>query len=227
MVPTYNERDNIAPLVDGVKAAAVQDLDLLFVDDNSPDGTGSVVKELSEKERWVHLLQRPGKMGIGSAYQDGFRKALESLDPDVLVEMDADLQHPPAVIRELIVGIESGADVAVASRYIEGGGTEGWGLGRRLVSKGANWFARFFLGLSVRDCTSGFRAYNASTARKVVETRLPAKGFEFQVAVLHQLRRETKLEVPYTFRARKVGKSKLGLVDMVRFLFSVLRMSLG
>jgi len=142
--------------------------------------------------------------------------------------MDADLQHPPSALPALLKAIEEGADLAIASRYMEGGGVEGWGWGRRLISRGANSYARLMLRLPVMDCTSGFRAYTLETARKVVDASLPAKGFEFQVATLYLLRKGTKMvEVPYRFSPRRRGKSKLGPWDMVRFFLSVFRMALG
>jgi dolichol-phosphate mannosyltransferase len=228
VVPTYNERDNVESLVEAVKAVGVAGLELLVVDDSSPDGTADVVRGISTLEPWVHLLVRDSKKGIGSAYQDGFRQSLETLGPDVVVEMDADLQHPPSVLREMFAAIEEGADVAVASRYIEGGGMVGWGLWRRVVSKGANGLARRLLGLQIRDCTSGFRAFRRETAEEIVNAKLPAKGFEFQVATLHLLKSHAKfVEVPFVFRMRKAGRSKLKALDMARFFVRVLRMSIG
>jgi dolichol-phosphate mannosyltransferase len=228
VVPTYNEKENVAPMVDGVKAVGITGLDLLCVDDSSPDGTADVVRRISTREPWVHLMVREAKKGIGSAYQDGFRHALKSLAPDVLVEMDADLQHPPSVLREILAAIDEGADVVIASRYVQGGGTVGWGTGRRMVSRGANALVRLLLGLQVRDCTSGFRGYTRAAAEKVVKASLPAKGFEFQVATLHLLKTHARIvEVPFTFTSRKVGKSKLGFADLARFLFSIVRMSMG
>lgn len=229
VVPTYNEKKNVRLLAESVKAVGVPGLELLFVDDSSPDGTTELIREISASEPWVHLLVRETKKGIGSAYQDGFRYALDSFTPDVIVEMDADLQHPPATLRGLFEAVESGADVAVASRYVKGGGIIGWGSGRRLVSKGANGVARLFLGLSVKDCTSGFRAYRKAAAEMIIEARLPMKGFEFQVAALRLLKTKMMrtVEVPYTFRPRQAGKSKLGFRDMVRFFFSVIRISLS
>ncbi len=227
VVPTYDERDNISSLVAAVKAAGIPDLEILFVDDSSPDGTADEIRRISANERWVHLLVRDQKRGIGSAYQDGFRLALDSLSPDVVVEMDADLQHPPSVLAGMQAAVAEGADVVIASRYVEGGGTSGWGLGRRAVSRGANAIARGLLRLPVKDCTSGFRTYTRSAAEKVVAAKLPAKGFEFQVATLNLLKTQAKIvEVPFVFSARRVGKSKLGAGEMARFLVSVVKMAL-
>ncbi|HZW84950.1 MAG TPA: glycosyltransferase, partial [Nitrososphaerales archaeon] len=117
VVPTYNEKENVAPLVQAVKALGDPQLSLLFVDDSSPDGTGDLIREAASREPWVSLLSREGKKGIGSAYQEGFKVALESKSPEVVVEMDADLQHPPSKIPELAAAVRNGAGVAVASRY--------------------------------------------------------------------------------------------------------------
>jgi len=226
VVPTYNERENIAPLVESIERAGVPGLSLLFVDDGSPDGTAAEVVHQSEQNSWVSLLRRPRKMGIGSAYQDGFKAAIDSIGPDVLVEMDADLQHPASALPGLVTAIGNGADVAIASRYIPGGGISGWGRLRRMVSRGANAYARSMLGLSVKDATSGYRAFSRAAAEAVARADLPAKGFEFQVATLHLLKDKWKtVEVPFTFNERTAGKSKLGLADVAKFFVVVARMA--
>ncbi len=226
VVPTYNERENIVTLVNEVKRAAIPCLSLLFVDDTSPDGTGDAIREVSSGESWVSLSVRPAKKGIGSAYQDGFREAISTANPDIVVEMDADLQHPPSAIERLVLAIQGGADVAVGSRYVPGGSVSGWSLQRRAASKGANAFARLLLGLNVADTTSGFRAYSRAAAQSLSEAKLPAKGFEFQVASLHLLKAKMKIvEVPYEFSARMSGKSKLRLADVVRFFIAVVKIS--
>jgi dolichol-phosphate mannosyltransferase len=226
VVPTYNERDNVLKLVDEVHRAAVPDLVLLFVDDTSPDGTADLIREMATHDPTVRLLVRSAKRGIGGAYQDGFREALVSLAPDIIIEMDADLQHPVSAIGDLVKAVQAGADVAVGSRYVPGGGTSGWSLRRRVVSKGANIYARTMLGIKVRDATSGFRAYTRAKAKQIADAAMPAKGFEFQVASLHLLKGSRFAEVPYTFEARTAGKSKLGVADMARFFFAVIRIAL-
>ena len=227
VVPTYNERENVIALLEGLKREGVDGLEVVVVDDSSPDGTGEAVRSVSARDPSVHLLSRASKKGIGSAYVDGFSWALRNLDPDVIVEMDADLQHPPAMVGRLVHAVAQGADLAIASRYVEGGGTASWGRWRRTVSSTANGMARLMLGLSVKDCTSGFRAYSKGAAAEVASAGMPAKGFEFQVATLHLLKRARVVEVPYTFGARMAGRSKLGLVDMMRFFFSLVVMSLS
>ena len=226
VVPTYNERDNVAPLVESIERAAIPGLSVLFVDDNSPDGTAEEVRRQAATREWIHLNIRPSKMGIGSAYQDGFREAIASFEPDALVEMDADLQHPASALPSLVAAIERGADVAICSRYITGGGISGWGRVRRSVSRGANAYARLMLGLKVKDATSGFRAYSRAAAQAVSEAKLPAKGFEFQVATINLLKAKWRIdEVPFTFTERTSGKSKLGFPDVARFFVAILRMA--
>jgi len=226
VVPTYNEKENIAPLVESLERSDVLGMSLLLVDDSSPDGTAEEVKRLSRERPWIHLLERQRKMGIGSAYQDGFQAAISSTDPDVLVEMDADLQHPASALPGLVKAINDGADVAIASRYVPGGGSSGWGRFRRFVSRGANAYARSVLRLKVKDATSGYRAFSRAAAEAVAQAKLPAKGFEFQVATLHLLRDKWRIEeVPFTFTERTAGKSKLGPADVARFFVAVLRMA--
>ena len=227
VVPTYNEKDNVAPLVEAIEQAGIPSLFLLFVDDSSPDGTATEVKRLAADRDWIHLDLRPRKMGIGSAYQDGFKAAIATFRPDALVEMDADLQHPASALPNLVAAIDGGADVAICSRYVPGGGSSGWGRVRSTVSRGANAYARLLLGLKVRDATTGFRAFSREAAQAIAEAELPAKGFEFQVATLHLLKAKWKIvEVPFTFTERTSGKSKLGLADVAKFFLAVLRMAL-
>jgi dolichol-phosphate mannosyltransferase len=228
VVPTYNERENVLALVESIEEDKLADLSVLFVDDSSPDRTAEEVGRVAESRPWVRILVREKKRGIGSAYQDGFKEAVSQTGATLLVEMDADLQHPASILPKLIEAIAKGADVAVASRYVKDGGISGWSRWRRLLSRGANAYARTLLRLPVRDATSGFRAYNTRAADELGRSRLPAKGFEFQVAALYHLKRDfTIVEVPYVFVTRKAGKSKLRLWDTMRFFFTVLRISMS
>ena len=230
VVPTYNEKENVGPLLDRMKTlrCALIDVDLrvLFVDDSSPDGTGEVISELMRSNDFVSLLTRISKQGIGGAYLDGFRSARGSTDPLAFVEMDADLQHPPEDIAKLLDAIWEGADAAVASRYVEGGGQLGWGWTRRLVSRGANKLTRVVLGVEVRDTTSGFRAFNGKAVEAILEAKLPTRGFAFQAATLYLLMKRglTVVEVPYVFQRRVRGESKLGVWEVLRFFVGVFRM---
>lgn len=227
VVPTYNERENIGPLVEALEGLRMTGLSVLFVDDSSPDGTADEVEKQGGARPWVHLLLRTGARGFSSAYQEGFRAAISSLDPGALVGMDADLQHPASSIPALIDAVANGAEVAVASRYVGGGGIVGWSRTRRLVSQGANFYARTLLGLPVRDCTSGFKAFSRSAAGMIAEADLHSKRFEYQVATLNLLKGSKVVEVPYTFVSRKAGRSKLEFWDLPRFFFAVARMRIG
>lgn len=227
MVPTYNERENVGPLVGALESLHMQSLAVLFVDDSSPDGTAQEVRKQTDSRPWVGLLLRTGERGFSSACQDGIRDAISRFDPAVIVSMDADLQHPVSTIPSLVDAVANGADVAVASRYIDGGGVEGWSAVRRLVSKGANAYARVLLGLPVRDCTSGFKAFNRRSAERIEEAELRTERFEYQIATLNLLKSSKMVEVPYIFVKRRMGQSKLGFWDLPRFLFSVARMKLG
>lgn len=227
VIPTYNERETIPVLLKGLEDLGLPGLQVLVVDDSSPDGTAGAVRAVSVTKPWVRLVSRERKKGIGSAYQDGFRTAIRDTDSNVLVEMDADLQHPPSSLPLLLGAIQEGADVAVGSRYMPGGGTPGWSSVRRSVSRGANAYSRLMLGLKVKDATSGFRAYTREAAVRVASAALPAKGFEFQVASLYLLKGTSKIvEVPFVFAARAAGESKLRLRDMARFFLSVAKISL-
>lgn len=227
VIPTYNEKENVGPLVRALDGLCMASLSALFVDDSSPDGTSDEVAREAASHSWVHLMVRTGKRAFSSAYQEGFREAISRLSPGVLVGMDADLQHPVSLVPVLVDAVVNGADVAVASRYTEGGGIEGWSGARRAVSRGANAYARLALGLQVKDCTSGFKAFSRSAAEKISRVDLHTKRFEYQVATLNLLKESKIVEIPYTFVSRRAGQSKLGLWDLPRFFFAVARMRLG
>jgi len=229
VVPTYNERENVAPLLERIRRLGMPGLQVLFVDDSSPDGTAAAIREEARRDSSVHLLVREVKKGIGSAHIEGFAEAIRSLSADVLVEMDADLQQPPEMIPELVAAVRAGADVAVASRKVSGGGTTGWSRWRRVVSWGANLLARTVLGIGIRDCTSGFRALSLPAAKVLVDGDLPAPDYSFQVASLYLLKKRgmKMVEIPFVFGGRKTGRSKLGWREVPRFFFSVLSLRLS
>ena len=157
VLPTFNEQENVAGILAAVRVA-VPDADVLVVDDNSPDGTASVVEEVAADLGQIKLLRRPGKQGLGSAYREGFSVALDE-GYDTIVSMDADGSHEPTVLPDLLRLIEAGAGTVIGSRYVPGGATVDWPLHRRLLSRWGNRYTSFVLGLQVRDCTSGYRAY--------------------------------------------------------------------
>ena len=230
VVPTYNERENVRPLIERISAMRRSerevDIEVLFVDDSSPDGTGDEVKQAMSRYEFVHLLTRPKKEGIGRAFLDGFRFALERFDPAVVVQMDGDLQHPPEIIPELIHSVLEGADVAIASRKVKGGMTVGWSKRRILLSWGANWLARIVLGLEQKDVSSGFKAYSRGMVEELTSRKLTSSSFSYQEETLLVAKRAGKrvVEIPFTFTARKAGKTKFKTADILRFLKAILVM---
>jgi dolichol-phosphate mannosyltransferase len=226
VVPTYNERENIKPLLDRLRKVDFPGLQVLFVDDSSPDGTSDEIRKEITKDPSFHLLVRGTKKGIGSAHIDGFAEAIRELGADVLIEMDADLQQPPEKIPELVSAVSAGADVAVGSRKVSGGGAVDWSLWRRTVSRGANFYARTVLGIPVKDCTSGFRALNKAAAQFLVESDSQTSEFFFQVASLYKLKKRgmRMVEVPFIFGARAAGKSKLSRGEFFGFFIGVLKL---
>jgi dolichol-phosphate mannosyltransferase len=232
VIPTYNEKENIGKILrrlDSIKDSLRFGLDVLVVDDNSSDGTADIVREMMRELPYVKMLNRPGLLGIGSAYLDGFGLGLSELNSDYFGEMDADLQHPPEVLVEMCkTAISENADVVIASRYVEGGGSKGWSLGRRIVSKGANILARLCIKVPVSDATSGFRVLSVRAIRALLESKISTKGYAFQIESLYVYKKigMTFAEVPYVFEERKAGETKLRLKEMVRFASVALRLGI-
>ena len=207
IVPTYNERENIRRIAEAVR---VHGYDLLIVDDGSPDGTGEIVDELSSSDSGIHVLHRTSKDGLGPAYTAGFERALE-LGAEIICEMDADFSHDPSDLPRLIGAVESGADLAIGSRYVSGGGTQGWPWHRELLSKGGNAYAALMLGIHVKDATAGFRAFRDTTIRKVDPGACEASGYGFQIEMAWRTERcgLDIVEVPIIFKDRVDGESKM------------------
>lgn len=209
IVPTYNERENLPPLVAAVHEHLPQ-ADVLVVDDGSPDGTGELAEELRASDRRLHVLHRAGKQGLGTAYVAGFRWALER-DYQFLFEMDCDFSHDPKYLPELYAAAERGADLVLGSRYVEGGGTVNWGIGRQLISRGGSLYARSVLGVPVRDLTGGFKCFRRRVLEAIDLATVNAQGYGFQIEMTY---RALKLgfrvvEVPIVFVDRRVGQSKM------------------
>jgi dolichol-phosphate mannosyltransferase len=209
VVPTYNERENVRVLLPAVRRA-VPDADIIVVDDDSPDGTGAAVEEIAAQLGQITLLHRPGKQGLGSAYRDGFDHGLDH-GYDVIVSMDVDLSHDPEVLPELLRMLEAGADAVIGSRYVPGGATVDWPLHRRALSRWGNRYASFVLGLQVRDCTSGYRAYRASALKEIDPGSTTAEGYAFLTELVRRLVRANLrvVETPIVFRDRRHGTSKM------------------
>jgi len=209
VLPTYNEIDNIEDVLRRTRAALPR-ADVLVVDDGSPDGTADRAEKLDEELGGIDVLRRPAKSGLGSAYRAGFRVGLER-GYDVMIEMDSDLSHDPAVLPELVDAVEHGADLAIGSRYVAGGSIPDWKLARRAISRGGCRYARVMLGLSVHDATAGFRAYHARTLARIDFDRVHADGYGFQVEMTYLTEQlgGRIVEVPICFRDRTLGRSKM------------------
>jgi dolichol-phosphate mannosyltransferase len=210
-LPTYNERDNIEPMVRALGDVIDVSRDLvLVVDDGSPDGTGGIADRLAGELSWVHVLHRERKEGLGRAYLAAFDVAL-GLGADLVLEIDCDFSHDPAVVPRLVAACEDGADVALGSRYVAGGGTRNWGLLRRLVSRGGSLYARVVLGVSVRDLTGGFKCFRRRVLETIDREAVTANGYAFQIEMTYRALREgfQVVELPIMFADREVGGSKM------------------
>ena len=227
IIPTFNERENIEPLVEELQIQfeqMVHEMHILVVDDSSPDGTADAVRVLQSRYANLHLIQGQ-KTGLGTAYIRGMQYACERLGADVIFEMDADFSHKPEDVPRLMSEIEAGADFVIGSRYVSGGSIpEDWGLLRRLNSNVGNIAARYIAGIGgVKDCTAGFRAIRTSVLRRIDLDNLRVQGYAFQVALLHGavLENARIKEVPVDFVSRKNGESKLGFGDILEFALNV------
>ena len=214
VIPTYNERECLPQIVPAVRAA-VPEATVLVVDDGSPDGTGALADQLATADARVRVLHRAAKGGLGAAYLAAFQQALAARADgggwDRIVQMDADFSHDPNDVPRLLAALDAGADLAIGSRYVAGGGTENWGLGRRLVSRGGGLYARGVLGVGIHDLTAGFKAWRASTLRGIQLDAVSARGYGFQIEMTFRaLRNDFRVvEVPIRFIDRRVGQSKM------------------
>lgn len=221
ILPTYDECDTLEEVVSGVLAAASL-VEVLVVDDSSPDGTGEIADRLSARHSRVHVMHRPSKLGLGSAYRNGFRWGLDR-GYDVLVEMDADLSHDPAALPQLLAAT-SWADLVLGSRYVPGGRTENWPWHRRALSRGGNRYVQLVSGVPVHDATSGYRAFRRDVLEELEVDSLRSEGYSFQLeTVLHAWRRGfTIAELPITFVERRSGASKISRAIVFEALWRVL-----
>lgn len=208
VVPTYNERENVAQLIPAI-FQSTPDVEILVVDDNSPDGTQEVVRQLQRSYEQLHLLGRPGKQGLGRAYIAGFQWAL-ARGFEAVVEMDADFSHRPQDLKKILERIPE-FDFVVGSRWVKGGGTVNWGFMRKVISRGGSFYARQILRYPLRDWTGGFNAWKASTLEKIGLDNVRSEGYSFQIELKYRALRLglNGIEVPILFEDRRVGQSKM------------------
>lgn len=224
IIPTYNERENIERLVTEIRAQ-LADARVIVVDDNSPDGTGQVVDALAARDPYVHAIHRPGKLGLGTAHIAGMRRAFE-LNADPILTMDADFSHDPKYLPALLAALNN-FDVVIGSRYVRGGGMEGRDHKLRLVSWGANLFARTMLGLHAHDCTAGFRAYRRAVLDSIDLNRIFSNGYSFLIEMLFlcQTRGWRIGEVPIIYQDRQLGQSKISRAEIYKATYTVMRLT--
>ncbi|MDX2162101.1 MAG: polyprenol monophosphomannose synthase [bacterium] len=224
VIPTYNEALNILPLIDAVLAQSDK-LDVLVVDDNSPDGTGDLVEALSRENPRVRVLRRAGKMGLGTAYLAGFQVALQH-NYAFVCQMDADFSHQPRYLPGLLAAAETFADVAIGSRNIHGGKVENWSLVRQLISRGGSLYAKLILGLPIHDVTGGFKCFRAGVLRQLDLAAVGSNGYAFQVEMNFRCHQAgfTLLELPITFPDRVAGQSKMSSRIVKEAAIMVLRL---
>jgi dolichol-phosphate mannosyltransferase len=218
-LPTYNERENLEAMV---RALGELGVEVLVIDDNSPDGTGRLADELAANDPRIKVLHRPGKLGLGTATLAAMRFAMEN-GYDLLQNLDADFSHPPRYLPGLLAGMDT-HDVMIGSRYVKGGGTEGWPLTRKVISKTVNALVRFLFRMPVKDASGAFRCYRVANLRKAKLEETISRGYSFQQEVLFRVHRTgAKLgELPFVFENRREGKSKVNPREAVRSIGMIL-----
>ncbi len=209
IIPTYNENENITKVLDIVFSLQIPELDVLIIDDNSPDGTADIVKEYQKKNDKVYLIERPGKLGLGTAYLKGFEYALAK-GYDYIFEMDADLSHDPKEIPQFLAALQE-ADLVVGSRYLTGINVINWPLRRLILSYGASVYTRIITGLPLKDCTSGFKCFKREVLENIPLDKVKSNGYSFQIEMNFKAwKRGYKIkEIPIIFYDRTVGQSKM------------------
>ena len=228
IVPTFNERENIEALVTQLLAQPTG-VGVIVVDDNSPDGTGDIVDRLAQETAGrVQAVHRAGKLGLGTAYIAGFKRALAD-GSDLICTMDADFSHNPRYIPEMVEKIGEGCDLVIGSRYVRGGGTSGCTWDRIVLSWGANAFARVMLRLNARDTTAGFRCYRREVLATIGLDQIKASGYSFLIEMLYRVRRRGYRvgEVPIIFENRRLGASKISKNEVRKAMRTVLRVARG
>jgi dolichol-phosphate mannosyltransferase len=227
VLPTYNEASNLEPMVAAVRERLPERRRVLVVDDSSPDGTGSIADRLAAIHPDVSVIHRSRRRGLGAAYVAGFREALGG-GADLVAQMDADFSHDPADLPRLIAAVR-GADLALGSRYVTGGGVEEWGSVRRFISRGGSTYARGVLGVDVRDLTGGFKVFRREVLEAIDVASISAVGYAFQVETTYRAIRAgfRVVELPIVFRDRRVGDSKMSKRIVLEAMWRVPAMRLA
>lgn len=224
VIPTYNEATNIQNLVNSIFKATKNQVDLLFVDDNSPDDTAEIIKAMMAENKNIHILERPMKMGLGTAYVAGFKFAIQK-KYDLIFEMDADLSHNPADVPRILNAMDN-FDLVIGSRYLTGVNVINWPLSRLILSLWANWYTRKITGLPLQDCTAGFKCFRREVLETIDLDRIQSDGYSFQIE-LHYLAWKNNFrikELPIVFTDRESGNSKMSRKVMVEAAFMVWRL---
>jgi len=226
IIPTYNEKENIKIVIEKLRALKI-DLDILIIDDNSPDNTAVIVRETQKTMPNLHLIERPGKLGLGTAYVMGFKWALER-DYQYILEMDADLSHNPEDVPRLIKECEKGSDLVIGSRYCNGVNVINWPIKRLILSYGANKYTRVVTGLPVKDATAGFKCFHRRVLAAIDLTRLKSSGYSFQIEMNFRVwKKGFKLaEIPIIFIERSEGKSKMSRGIVYEAVFMVWKLKI-
>jgi dolichol-phosphate mannosyltransferase len=226
-LPTYNERENLEPMLRALGDVLGEGDRVLVIDDNSPDGTGELADRLAGELAFVDVLHRPRKEGLGPAYLAGFRRALDD-GAELVVEIDCDFSHDPAHVPRLLAAAED-ADLVLGSRYVPGGGVENWGLIRRSISAGGSIYARFVLGVPVRDLTGGFKCFRRAVLEAIPLDQVRSRGYAFQIELTYRaLRKDFRVqEVPIRFSDRAVGGSKMSRAIVLEAIWKVPQLRLA
>lgn len=226
VVPTYNERENIDALLPRILAHPR--MRVIVVDDNSPDGTGDVVRGLAANEPRLRLIERPKKLGLGRAYIAGFKHALND-GARFICEMDADFSHDPSYLPALLAAAEERYDLVLGSRYVRGGATTDWGIGRKVISRSGNLYARLILNMPLADSTGGFRCYRRETLEAIDLDSIHSNGYSFQIEMAYRtLQAGLRIgEIPIVFPDRRVGQSKMSRRIVIEALITVWKLRFG
>jgi dolichol-phosphate mannosyltransferase len=226
-LPTYNERDNLEPMIRALESVLPADGRVLVIDDGSPDGTGALADELAAALPWLDVLHRPEKEGLGRAYVAGFQRVLAD-GAELVVEMDCDFSHDPADLPRLVAAVEEGADLALGSRYVPGGRVRNWNIARRLISRGASLYTRALL-MPIRDPTGGFKCFRREVLEAIDLDRTHGAGYVFQIETTYRAlgRGFRVVEVPITFSERGAGSSKMSRAIVLEAIWRVPLLRLG